>query len=151
MKKTLLLLMLIVAGASIAQDEDFYSFIQKNNKSELERGLKEIDKLKNAELKEVYKGALKAKIAQFEKAPREKVELFKKGIAPIEAAISKDPNNAEYRFIRLILQENAPKVLKYNENINEDCQIIKKNYKTISKKIQSSILEYSKNSKVLEI
>lgn len=150
MKKLILLFMLVFVGQAVAQEDDFYDIIQKNNKAELERGLKEMDKVKNAEQKEVYKGAIKAKIAQFEKAPREKVDLFKKGIAPIEASIEKNPNNVEFRFIRLILQENAPKVLKYSQNIEEDSNVIKKGYKNVSKKIQESMIEYSKNSKVLD-
>ncbi|HRN48706.1 MAG TPA: hypothetical protein PKW69_11790, partial [Niabella sp.] len=60
------------------------------------------------------------------------------------------PSNTEFRFLRLMVQEHAPKNLGYNKNIMQDAQLIKTNYKSLSAAMQTQISDYSKNSKALK-
>ncbi|MEP6683274.1 MAG: hypothetical protein ABJA35_08440, partial [Parafilimonas sp.] len=55
-----------------------------------------------------------------------------------------------YRFLRLIIQEHAPKIVKYNKEIDADASFIKKNYKNLSPDIQKILIDYSQNSKALK-
>ena len=71
------------------------------------------------------------------------------GKAKLEPAIAKDTTNAEYRFLRLQIQEHAPKAVKYNDKLNSDKMFISKEYKNLSPEIQQAILDYSKQSKIL--
>ena len=149
MKFFKLLLFFTLIGNLYSQDAEFYAYIQKTSKVDLELGLKKIESVKNEKLKEIYKGALLAKSAQFEKTPKEKVQQFKSGIKPIEQAINMHPENIEYRFIRLIIQENSPQILKYKSNLEEDKILIKNGFKSTSKILKENIEKYSKSSKIL--
>ncbi len=71
-----------------------------------------------------YKGAAKALLARYEPLAKRKQKL-KEGIEWVESAVAKSPKSVEIRLIRLSIQENIPKFLKYNENIEEDRKFIK--------------------------
>jgi len=80
-----------------------------------------------------YKGAVLTMQSKYVKG-KERKELFKQGISLIEYAVTSDPNNIEIRVIRLSIQENVPKLLKYNANISDDKEFILSNYRIISSK-----------------
>jgi len=95
-----------------------------------------------------YKGAALTLKAKLEKTIKEKKDVFVQGKEVIEYAIQKDPESIELRFIRLGIQENTPKLLKYKENIEEDKNYILKNYNSISSKdLKRHITDYIKQSK----
>lgn len=71
-----------------------------------------------------YKGAAFALQARYTGDRKHKKELFVAGAKDLEAAIAKDPTNVELRFIRLIIQENTPKILKYKGDLTTDKQMI---------------------------
>jgi len=77
-----------------------------------------------------YKGAVLTAMAKHTKGRKEKKAFFTEGAELLEYAVSQDPNNIEIRTIRLSIQENAPKFLKYHASIDEDKEFILKNYKT---------------------
>lgn len=79
-----------------------------------------------------YKGAVLTLKAKFSKSKSEKKENFKQGVSLIENAISTDNSNIETRYIRLSVQENSPKFLGYDKNIEEDKKFILDNYQHIS-------------------
>jgi len=102
--------------------------------------------------KEAYEGALLMKKAGvISGTAREKLNLFKSGRSKLEYAISKDNSNTEYRFLRLIIQEHAPKIVKYRSEIEPDSQIVRTNFKNLPQYLQQVITDYSKTSKVLKI
>ena len=76
-----------------------------------------------------YKGALLTLMAKHTKTVKEKKTYFKEGVQFLESAISKAPKNIEIRYLRLSVQEHAPKVVKYNNNIEEDKLFLKEHYK----------------------
>ncbi len=95
-----------------------------------------------------YKGAVTALIAKKQKGVKAKKVFFKRGVALIEYAVKEKPNNIEIRFVRLTVQQNAPKFLKYNKQISEDKNFIIKQYKFIkSTSLKKYILDYILQSK----
>lgn len=78
-----------------------------------------------------YKGAATALMARQAKTIKEKKTEFLNGIALVEYAIEKEPNNIEARLVRLSIQENTPKFLKYKQNIESDKEFIYQNFQSI--------------------
>jgi len=114
----------------------------------------QLDKLPQSALenKQAYEGALMMKKSGLLKgSAKQKLAVFKSGKTKLEESISKYPDNAEFRFLRLIIQENAPKVVKYNRNIDEDVEMIKKQYNHFPSYLQQIITDFSKNSKDLKL
>jgi hypothetical protein len=103
----------------------------------------------NASEKEGYEGALLIRKAGLMKIPAEKLKYFKRGRIKLETAIMNDKDNAEYHFLRLSIEEHAPKIVKYSADIQADAAIVKKAYKNLSPVVQQAIVDYSKNSAVL--
>src|SRR5690606_14362558 len=101
--------------------------------------------------KKAYYGAILMKSADFQKTPGEKLKKFKQGKELLESVIASNPNQVEYRFLRLMIQENAPKIVKYDQNIEEDCKLIKSNLSKVSSELKNAISNYTKTSKNLKL
>lgn len=127
----------------------YYKILKSGSVAEInnEIALIEASSLKN---KDAYAGALLMKKASLLKVAKEKMDNFKKGATKLETVLRFDSLNVEYRFLRLIIQEHAPKVVKYNGNISEDAAFIRKNYKELSPDIQKILIDYSQTSKALK-
>lgn len=95
-----------------------------------------------------YKGAVTTLVGKFAKGIGEKIRVFKQGVSLIEKAVAADPLNPEIRYIRMSVQENAPRILDYHNNIEEDKEFILKNYKNVSSKGSKDIIrDFVLNSK----
>ena len=95
-----------------------------------------------------YKGAGITLLAKNKKKIQDKKSLFIEGVSYVEFAIENSPNNIEVRFVRLGIQENIPKILKYKSNIEEDKQFILKHFKDISSyNLRNHIKDYILQSK----
>lgn len=81
-----------------------------------------------------YKGAVLTLMAKFTKTIREKKIFFTEGATLLEYAILEEPNNIEARYIRLGIQENAPKIVGYQKNKKEDKRFILDHYNELSSK-----------------
>ncbi len=81
-----------------------------------------------------YKSASMILKAKFVKGIKNKKKFFKQGVLLLEKQIKRQPKNIELRFIRLSIQENTPKRLKYQKNINTDKSFIKRNLKFVKNK-----------------
>ena len=79
-----------------------------------------------------YKGAVLTIEAKYAKGKNNKKELFKEGADLLEYAVKTSPNNIEIRTLRLSIQENTPKFLKYHKNISIDKQYILDHFKDVS-------------------
>ncbi len=99
--------------------------------------------------KQAYEGALLMRKAGLLTMPGEKLRSFKSGRIKLESALSKDSANAEYHFLRLIIQEHAPGIVRYSKDIQKDASFIRRSFKDLSPAVQKAILDYSKNSKNL--
>ncbi len=100
--------------------------------------------------KKAFVGALLMKKAGLVSGLNNKLSTFKDGHAKLEDEIKKDSENAEFRFLRLMIQENAPAILNYSSNKEDDKKMILKSYKGMSATVQKAITDYSKRSKVLK-
>lgn len=127
----------------------FYSAMAANNLDAVNTQLSIIKAVTITE-KEAYEGALLMKKAGLVNKAKEKLSLFKAGRLKLEASIKKDKGNAEFNFLRLIIQEHAPKVVDYRNDIENDISAIRSNYKTLPPVVQQAINDYSKKSKVLK-
>ncbi|HEV8080513.1 MAG TPA: hypothetical protein VGP43_07370 [Chitinophagaceae bacterium] len=141
----------ITNGQSFYQNFDkvnFYSVMSGGKLKEINNELKILN-LTSIKEKEAYEGALLIRKAGVVKVAAEKIKLFKKGRIKLETALLNDNSNGEYHFLRLTIQENAPKIAKYKANIETDKQFIKKSFTNLPTDIQQVIIDYSKTSKIL--
>ena len=91
-----------------------------------------------------YKGASKIMKARYIKDKETKKQYFTDGATLINNSIKKDSKDVENRLIRLIVQENIPKFIKYNQNIQEDKTFIVENYSSASKEVKTLVKSYAK-------
>ena len=76
-----------------------------------------------------------------------RIDLFRRVIAYNETG---GTDNTEYCFLRLIIQEHAPKAVDYRKDLEKDVSAIRSNFKTLPQVVQQAILDYSKKSKALK-
>jgi len=141
----------MVQGERLKQYFDkpgFYDVLASGKLSEIN---KELDLLNTVSIpeKEAYEGTLLMRKSGLLKIPAEKLRFFKKGRIKLESALLKDSSNCEYHFLRLTIQEHAPKVVKYSAELENDKQFILKYFKDLSPVVQKVIIDYSKDSKIL--
>jgi len=125
----------------------FYEILTNQNAKETDSELRILSK---SDMNRAFMGALLMKKASFVENAVEKLKLFKAGHKDLELAIYRENTNTEYYFLRLIIQENAPKLVNYSKDIKKDAAYIVKNYKSLSPELQKAILSYSKTSKELK-
>lgn len=90
-----------------------------------------------------YKGAATVLYARYQNNQNAKKKLVIEGIKTLESAVKIDSDNIEIRLVRLIIQENSPKILKYKTNISADKQIILTNFTKQSKAVKEIIKRYA--------
>ena len=136
MKKIGLLLLLIFTQVMYAQNlKDYRSLLQKGENSENAAKML-IDKSSVAytQTKQpIYAGFLavgKFFMAKHVFNPLKKMSYFNEGKKTMEQALKSDPKNLEIRLMRLITQENVPKLLGYYHEIEEDRAFLTREYKT---------------------
>ncbi len=95
-----------------------------------------------------YKGASITLKSKFASGLKVKKQLFIEGVTMLENAVNNAPENTEIRLIRLSIQENTPKLLKYKENIEEDKKMILDSYDKVPQDVKEYIRAYVKQSKV---
>lgn len=103
------------------------------NKSDAEEFYTIITKIKNIELAEIkgYTAMSFFLKANYLINPLKKWESFKEGKELLEKTITSNPNNVELIFLRLTIQTNAPKILGYNQNIEQDLEFLLKSIKSV--------------------
>ena len=137
----LLLSAITVQGFSQKMNFDrsaFYNTMASDNLDEINTQLN-IVKGASINEKEAYEGVLLMKKAGLVAKAKDKLSLFKSGRLKLEASIQKDNGNSEFHFLRLIIQEHAPKMVNYRNELENDCTIVRTNYKTLSQVVQQAI------------
>ncbi|MCF2447484.1 hypothetical protein L0657_26250 [Dyadobacter sp. CY345] len=129
----------------------FYKVFGSNNPGEIDEMIALLEKEKSSSLTNAFLGALHTKKAGFLKGANEKIKIFKKGASMLEVEIAKKPANTEYRFLRLAIQEHAPKILKYNKNKDADKKAIIEGYKNLDPELQKIIKNYASGSATLKV
>ncbi len=138
------------AQSSIINKPDFYKALESGNIAAIDEQLNKVKAAPSSETT-AYEGTLLMKKAQLVSKSKEKLDLFKSGRSKLESCISKYNENTEFRFLRLIIQENAPKVVKYNANLGEDSGQIQANFTSLTPHLQQVILDYSRKSNILKL
>lgn len=128
---------------------EFYNAFKSNEKSTIEKGIEQLKNGQSSNLKNAYLGALTMKSAQFPSTPKEKIAIFKEGKVLLESSITKEPKNGEFRFLRLAMQEKSPKILHYNQNIEEDKKVLLENYESLELIVKKVIKKYAEESTIL--
>ena len=136
--------------ASFSKSE-YFKVIQGKDAKAIQKLITSIEQSSASFDRTAYLGALTMKSANFKDTPKEKLEVFKKGKDLLEKAITANKKNIEYRFLRLMIQENAPKIIKYSSNIKEDATWIKEHYTNCSSEIIQAIKNYAAQSVVLDL
>lgn len=126
--------------------DEFYKTLASNNQEETEALIAKIKTLKNSSINQAYIATLTMKQSDFEKIVKNKISLFKEGATTLNNLILENPNTLEMRFLRFIIQDKAPKILKYNSNLENDKKQIIIGYKNQNKNIQQHIISYTKES-----
>ena len=102
-------------------------------RTDFHKGMFEEDKLEDMAEKNsypstnlvlAYKGVCKTMLADYVYMPISKLSYFNDGKSDIEKAISAQPKNPELRYLRLLVQLNAPFFLGYNGEIDADIKIL---------------------------
>ena len=146
---TLIFLLIAFNSAAVIDKAKFYSVFESNSLQKVEAQISLLQKGKASINKDAFLGAMMMKKAQFMKKPKDKIAIFKEGKTLLEKAIVKRPSNTIYRFLRLAIQENCPKILKYNSHIQSDAKIVKLNYATLDAISKKYIKRYAEKSKAL--
>ncbi|HEY2348198.1 MAG TPA: hypothetical protein VGH64_04235 [Puia sp.] len=128
----------------------YYKAMESQNKALVDAQISELNSAP-ADIKNAFIGAMIMRKAGIGGSPITKLKLFKQGHKLLEAAIAKDPKNAEFRFLRLMIQENSPGILGYKDDEQKDSEFIRKSYKSLPEDLQKTIADYNKKSKVLKL
>jgi hypothetical protein len=129
----------------------FYKAMEGENKTLVNIQLTELKSMAPSNARDAFTGAMIMKQAGLGGSPTTKLHLFKEGHKMLESAIKQDPDNAEYRFLRLMIQENAPGFLGYKNDEQKDIEYIRKSYKSLPEDLQNAITDYNKKSKILKL
>lgn len=154
MKIILCILFTSVLMVVQAQEQKFskYSFYEAMKTDDTLKINKQLALLKSTSVKEkdVYEGALLMKKAGTNTHVKSKLNDFKAGRLKLETGLEKDSTNTEYHFLRLMIQEHAPKILNYHADLEKDNNYIRKNFAHLSKELQQTMIDYSKRSKIMK-
>ena len=148
MKKNLVifpasLLALLFIMATTIKKESFYSAYKSSDETTLNNCITTLKKESNTATRNAYLGALTMKSAEHKFSPISKLSAFNQGKELLESAILSEPNNAEFRFIRLSIQENCPGILGYSSNISTDKTMLIKKYALLDSYVKKFILNYA--------
>jgi len=145
-------IILFSSFVNIAVDKsEFYKAFSGKTEVEIDEMIMLLEKEKSSSATLAYQGALYMKKASFVKGVNGKVKTFKKGAHLLEDEISKEPSNTEYRFLRLAVQEHAPKVLKYNKNLDADKKAVVEGYKSLDPELKKIVKNYASGSEILKV
>ena len=86
--------------------------------------LGKVDDPNSTHLIQGYRGVALMIKARYNYNPYTKYNKFVKGKKMLEYAIVKDKNNIELRYLRFAIQNNVPKILGYNNNIEDDKNVL---------------------------
>jgi hypothetical protein len=133
---------------TVFSKSDYYSVLASQNIDAINDELNIVQSSSAAE-KDAYEGTLLMTKAGLVKNLSEKISLFRSGRSKLEGCIKLNSQNAELRFLRLMVQENAPSIVNYKGDLEKDKTFIEKSFKTLPQDLQRYILDYSKRSKIL--
>jgi hypothetical protein len=145
------LLYILLVSASTFSKSEYFKVLSGNDASSMTKLIGRLEDISSSPEQQAYLGTLKMKRSEQLKTAKEKLALFKEGKGLLEKAIVASPKNVEYRFLRLMIQENAPKVLKYNTHIKEDAKLVSNGYQSLVSEVRTAVVNYAKQSDNLSL
>jgi len=100
--------------------EDFHN--NDLNKENVERMIASYSS-DNSTVDQAYLGVCQAIMAQYVFLPTSKLKSFYDGKDLLDESIEENKDNGEQRYLRLLIQLNAPSFLFYNKNIDTDLEV----------------------------
>lgn len=144
---------LLISAMSVQAQIDkstYYKAFASGEEQSIDNALAKLEAQKASPKMNAYKGALTMKKAGFVKGVGGKVKMFKKGAHLLEDEIKSNPQNTEFRFLRLAIQEHAPNILKYNKELDEDKEAIVSGFDKLDAELKGVITDYARDSKILK-
>jgi hypothetical protein len=145
----LLILVFVQLGFQSVDKAAFYSAMASASLEQIDKELTSVTATTAPE-REAYKGALLMRKAGLLSRPKDKLAAFRSGATLLESCLAKDSANVEYHFLRLMIQEHAPRIVHYDTDQEKDSQIITRSFRTLSPALQKAILDYCPHSKRLQ-
>ncbi|TAH25506.1 MAG: hypothetical protein EAZ07_06905 [Cytophagales bacterium] len=137
---------------SITQkDFDRKSYYKYLGSEDVQGIIAQINLLKSDATNKGFVAALKMKKAGLSGGVFEKLSLFREGSTELDSEIEAHPSHTELRLLRLMVQEQAPRILNYNDDIATDAKNIKTNYKLLPSETLKVLLKYCNKSKALKV
>jgi hypothetical protein len=127
-----------------------YDALSSDNEEKLTKQLALLKQFPDAS-QQAYRGAMLMKKAGSQRGPRAKLNMFKDGKELLDKEINAHPSNAEFRFLRLIIQENAPHILGYYHQTDEDAVIIANAFSRMRDEVKNAVKDYAAKSKTLKV
>lgn len=134
MKKLSLLIILLISNVMFSQNLKEYRVLLQTGEDSEKDAKTLIEKSSTAykeSKKPIYAGFLavgKFFMAKHAFNPLKKMSYFSEGKKILESAVETEPDNLEVRLMRLITQENIPKILGYYQHISEDRTFLTRSY-----------------------
>jgi hypothetical protein len=150
---SLFALLVTVLGWTAGQREfDRTAFYKAMASDKLDRIDEQIQVTQDAPFKgkEAFEGCLLMKRSGLIAGANKKLSMFKAGRRKLENSIAADSLNVEFRFLRLIIQEHAPGIVGYRNQLNQDHVFIIKYFKNLRQEVRDAIIDYSKKSRILK-
>lgn len=142
-------LLLTINTVTAQSKAAFYTALASSSVKTIDAQISQVTGYTTAAEAPAFIGALEMRKAGLVTVPAKKLSIFKQGHKKLESVIKANPKEAEYRFLRLMIQENAPKSLGYSKNITEDSKLIRDQFASLPAVTQQSVKSYSKKSKSL--
>ncbi|MCR4417078.1 MAG: hypothetical protein NUV92_04975 [Ignavibacteria bacterium] len=132
----------------------YYSVESTDSLKKFETELKKLNSKIDENFLLAYNGAYLTLVAKHSINPYTKYYKLKEGLELIGEAIQREPNNLEYRFIRLSILNYVPSFLGFDDLFFEDFEkanqlIRQKDYSIVDKQTQKGIIEFLLRSKKL--
>lgn len=130
-------------------NENIYLALADSNESVILAQINTLENSDSSSQSNAYLGALYMKQSGSLSSVSKKINRFKEGRGLLEQELSLHSKNTEFHFLRLIIQEHVPSILKYNKDLEGDLSLIYQNYSSLDKALKKVILNYSKNSSII--
>lgn len=143
-----LLCVMMLTARMVYADADkpaFYAAMTSGSLDDVERELQVV-----GDSDQGYAGALLIRKASLVPKVKEKLKLFKAGKAKLEAALAEHPENTEYHFLRLSIQEHAPRIIGYKSKLQADKDFVVKHFSQLPLVVQRVVRDYCSRSKILK-
>ena len=148
MKLTVFLALILLFSKDLDR-ANFYSVLANGEIDAIDNMLNSFKSLAFAG-KDAFEGTLLMRKAGLMTVPARKLKLFKEGRIKLQTAIVNDSTNAEFRFLRLIIQEQAPKIVNYRGQLSVDKQYVIHSFPALPPEVKQAVSNYSKSSAVIK-